>query len=127
MRTRLLSILASTVLVTTNFACQEAEVPVRNLRGYFWTTDVPGVSHRIYIDKEYKGILPHLASPVSDSDAVTSGLEIPLETGTYEVLVTDNNETMISKGEIKLKFTESNTHIGTSWNNHRCMGKIVHE
>lgn len=121
---RLLVTLLTSFLLTA-FTCNDKEIAVPNLRGYFWTTDEPGVSHRLYIDKQYKGILPHLASPVHDSTAINQGLNIPLEQGTHEVLVTDNNETVISKGEIKLKFTESNTNISSSWNNHRCMVKIM--
>src|SRR5688572_13814715 len=124
MRISLLFTLLMSFILTTAFTCNEEDIPVTNLRGYFWTTDEPGVSHRLYINKEYKGTLPHLPN-ATDSSAIKQGLNIPLTPGTHEVVVTDNNETVISKGEIKLKFTDKNTNISTTWNNGRCGAKIV--
>jgi hypothetical protein len=126
MRTSLLAFLVIGMVLTTGFTCNDHDVPVHNLRGYFWTIDEAGITHRLYVDKQFKGILPHMAS-TSDTSLRNQKLNIPLEPGTHEVLVTDNNQTVISKGEIKLEFTSNNTNITSSWNNGRCMVEIVHD
>ena len=125
MRNSFLTILVIGTLLTTGFRCNDHDIPARNLRGYFWTTDEAGITHRLYIDKQFKGILPHLS--VSESKQRNLKLNIPLEPGTHEVVVTDNNETVISKGEIDMKFTRSNTNISASWNNGRSHVEIVHD
>jgi hypothetical protein len=130
MRTFFFCLLAA-IYLSTGISCQNAILAShpRKGRACFWRNSDPGLVYSLYVNDEYKGVLPYLADSLTrpgNRVVQEQGLVMHLLPGEYSIIAKDGEGRTACKGLLSIKISRTSTDISSSWNNSNCRVQMIY-